>query len=406
MKRIALLLAALATLVAGAAAAKEPAIVHATAALAVVGGEVQQPKLVWLDPYSLRQLKRGVVKLPGAFAVVRSPSGVRAAAGSSGAGLTIINVKRMKRVVQLALARRPGWSVHPISWPAADRILALEWNDRLGAQALLVVDPAARRVVRRIAFDGLFTWARAGSGVVAVGGPAQSIGPARLIVVDRNGAARTVTLDRISAGAEQAGTEEEPVHRMAWPGLAVDPASRFGYVVGKAKLVAQVDLESLAVTYRELTPARSLARRGKMATGWYREAVWVGDEQLAVSGREYDGLRSEPAGIELVDLEAGSVTRLEGRATNVQMASGRLVVAGERNEGNNVWTGMGVSAYTSEGAKLWHALDGQPVSWVQAAGGYAYIAGPDAYPPTVRVIDLADGAVRTLRGQMPMFVTD
>ena len=31
--------------------------------------------------------------------------------------------------------------------------------------------------------------------------------------------------------------------------------------------------------------------------------------------------------------------------------------------------------------------------------------GEDAYPPTVRVIDLADGTVRTLRGQMPMFVS-
>ena len=87
------------------------------------------------------------------------------------------------------------------------------------------------------------------------------------------------------------------------------------------------------------------------------------------------------------------------------VASGRLLVAGDAGQGDGTWTGMGVAAYTLDGEKLWHVLDGEPVSWLQAAGGYAYVMGEDAYPPTVRVIDLADGTVRTLRGQMPMFVS-
>jgi hypothetical protein len=33
------------------------------------------------------------------------------------------------------------------------------------------------------------------------------------------------------------------------------------------------------------------------------------------------------------------------------------------------------------------------------------VPGPDAYPATVRVVDLATGAVRTVRGEMPYFVT-
>ena len=36
---------------------------------------------------------------------------------------------------------------------------------------------------------------------------------------------------------------------------------------------------------------------------------------------------------------------------------------------------MGVAAYTLDGEKLWHALDGEPVGWLQAAGGYAYVVG-------------------------------
>jgi hypothetical protein len=66
---------------------------------------------------------------------------------------------------------------------------------------------------------------------------------------------------------------------------------------------------------------------------------------------------------------------------------------------------MGLAAYTLDGQKLWHVLDGEPVSWVQSTGGYAYVVGEEAYPATVRVIDLADGSVRTLRGQLPLFVT-
>ena len=87
------------------------------------------------------------------------------------------------------------------------------------------------------------------------------------------------------------------------------------------------------------------------------------------------------------------------------MADGRLLVAGDASKGDGDWTGMGVAAYTLDGDKLWHVLDGEPVGWLQAAGGYAYVARPGVYPQRVRVIDLADGSVRTLRGQLPLFVT-
>jgi hypothetical protein len=82
-----------------------------------------------------------------------------------------------------------------------------------------------------------------------------------------------------------------------------------------------------------------------------------------------------------------------------------LLVGGDQGAGDGTWTGMGLAAYTLDGQKLWHVLDGEPVSWVQSTGGYAYVVGEEAYPPTVRVIDLADGSVRTLRGQLPLFVT-
>jgi hypothetical protein len=309
------------------------------------------------------------------------------------------------KLIPGAIAKRSGWTVSPYSWPSDRRLIALEWSDRLG-QRLTIADPATRRVIARIAVDGYSIWERTASGVIGLGRVDDGIGPASLIVVDQSGVTRKVPLERITAGGEQIGTEEEPVHRMSWPAIAIDPEGRFAYVIGKASLLAQVDLESLTVTYRELTAPRSLAASRKMATGWYRQAVSLSNGQLAVAGVEYDGLRSQPAGLELVDVKAGTVRRLEARVSNVLKASGRLLVAGASSNGDGTWKGMGLAGYTLEGDKLWHALDGAPVSWVQTAGGYAYVVGDEGYPSTVRVIDLADGSVRVLRGQMPFFVTN
>jgi hypothetical protein len=405
VRRIALLLAGVGLAVAGSigpgtATAKEPAVVHTNAELAVLDGEIQQPKLAWLSPRTLKQLKRGSVPLAGAFAVIMSPSRARAAAGSAGRGLQIVDVKRMKLLHRVA--PRPGWSVHPISWPTAERLLALEWNDRLGGQTLLVADPVSRRAVKRIRFDGYSTWARTPTGVIGLGRVGEGIGPASLLIVDRDGGTRSVALERISAGGEQTGSEEEPDYRMASPALAVDLVARHAYVVGQSSLVADVDLDTLAVSYPDL---RRPAAITKIVTGWHRQAVALGEGRLAVAGSDYDRLRRDPSGLQLVDVHAGTMRRIEGRASFALAASGRLLVAGDASKGDGNWTGMGVAAYTLDGDKLWHVLDGQPVSWLQAAGGYAYVVGPESYPPTVRVIDLADGSVRTVRGQLPMFVT-
>lgn len=48
---------------------------------------------------------------------------------------------------------------------------------------------------------------------------------------------------------------------------------------------------------------------------------------------------------------------------------------------------MGVSAYSTAGRKLWHALDEEPVWWLDAAGGNVYVLGPGDAPSIVRVID-------------------
>jgi hypothetical protein len=419
MKRLAALLTVLlAAVVAGSvghpvAAAKEPAVIHTTAALAVIGGEIEQPKLVWLDPQTLKQLKRGVVKLADAHSSVFSPSARKIAVGSSAFGIRIVDIRRMK-LISSGTGRRFGWDINPIHWPTQRRLLALEWHQRLASTRLVVIDPVSRRTLKRVAVDGYTSWARTGSGLVAVGGPTESIGPARVLVVDQDGGTRSIQLERIPAGGRTEGTEEEPTYRVASPGLAVDPDLRHAYVVGQEGLVADIDLDTLEVAYRELARPASLlgrfldwlqpAANAKIVNGWHRQAVSLGGGKLAVSGSDYDRTRRSPAGLELVDVRANRMRSLEGRASYAMVASGMLLVAGDSSSGDGDWTGMGLAAYTLDGDKLWHVLDGAPVSWAQTAGGYAYVAGEEAYPQTVRVIDLADGSVRTVRGQMPFFV--
>lgn len=405
MKRIALLLAGLATLV-PAAAAKEPAVTRATAVLAVIGADDGYAKLTWLEPSTLRQLKRGSVKLGDANGAVYSPNRTKVAMGSSAFGVRVVDVRRMK-LMGTGLGRRLGWHLNPISWPTARRILAIEGHKRLPTSRLVVIDPVARRVLKRTPLDPPYSrWEPAARELVALASPLEGIGPARVVVVDASGVTRAVTLERIHAGGRTEGAEEDPTYTLASPGLAADVAGRKAYVVGKAPLLAEIDLDTLAVAYRELLPSRSPAAREKVVTGWSRQVTWLGDGRIAATGTEYDGLRSTPAGLQLIDVRSGTVRTVDARAGFAIAASGMLLAGGVQRDGaSGAEQGMGIAAFSPAGDELWRALADEPVWWAQAAGGYAYVVGPEAYPPTVRVIDLATGATRTVRGQLPYFVS-
>jgi hypothetical protein len=428
MKRATLLL--FASLIAGGiagsagqpvAAAKGPAaeVAHASAVLALVGGEVEQAKLVWLNPRTLKRIGRESVLLGGnAFSPVLSPTGGRVAVGGSSTdGIRIADVFRMKLLSRLA--RRSGsWMVSPIAWPAAHRLIALEWNDRAEGQAgLVVLDPSARRVVRRTQLGGYAgsVAVAGGQDVVLVGGQSEGIGPAHVLVAGADGVVRGLVLDRVLAGGEQVGPDEE-TWRTASPGVAVDSTGRRAFVVGEAPVVAEIDLDSLGVTYRDLSRSASFLDRlhawlepaadAKSLVGWSRQAVWLGDGLLAVAGTEYDRLASRPSGLEIIDVNSGSTRTVEPDASFSTVSQGILVTGGAASDGTTeAQSGMGLSGFTSAGSKLWSALKGQPVWSAEAAGGYAYVAGPDAYPRKVRVVDLATGEVRTVRGEMPFFIT-
>jgi hypothetical protein len=415
VKRLALLLALAATTIAGSAAAQPAARAHvakSSKVLAVVGTDVNAPSLRWLDPSTLRRLGPRGVALAGGQSPVFSPNGSKIAAGSEGSGIEIADVRRMKVIARVA--RLTAWGSSPVAWLAPNRLLALQRSDRSGAQMLAVIDPVAKKVVRRVPLNGYPAWQAAGREVVFVGHDGDGIGAASLLVVDRNGGVRRVALDRIQAGWRMEGTEPEAVYRQASPGLAVDGAGH-AYVVGQPTVVADIDLATLAVTYHELRLPSSLLGRflswlqptasAKAAAGWSRQAVWLGSGRLAITGSDYEGLRTTPAGLTLADLVSGELQPLEPDAGYAVLAGDLLLGVGASwDSATEVESGMGIAAYSLDGRRLWSALADEPVWWVQATGGYAYIDGRTSYPETVRVVDLESGSVRTLRGRMPSFV--
>ena len=291
------------------AAAKEPAVVHATAALAVVGYEGRT--LAWVDPRTLKQLKRGTVKLGNVVSPVLSPSGNRVAVGSKSLGIRLADPKRMK-LMPASIARRSGWTVEPIAWPVYRRSFALEWNDASNRFTLAVADPISRTVSsqargRRLHELGANADRRCRARTARRGH--------RACVAARRRPRRRNAHSRPRAHLRRRrvlGTEEEPDYRMASPALAVDLVARRAYVVGQSTLVADVDLSTLAISYRD---TRRPAAITKIVTGWH-QAVALGDGRLAVAGSNYDRLRRDPAGLQLVDVQTGTMRNLEERASS------------------------------------------------------------------------------------------
>jgi hypothetical protein len=377
-------------------------------------------RLAWLDPSTLRPLKRASVALPGgAWSPVRSPAGQYVALGGVGStGVRVVDVRRMKLTAQVA-RRSSQRYLRPLAWPSPRRLLVLDYpqNAQGTPEALLAIDPVSKKVVGRTVRASVAyawtEWASAGQRLVLLSEPTGRIGPARLVVFGPDaGILRTGDV-----GIAGHWPEGPPQSQLASPGLAVDPTGRSAYIV-ELQSVTRVDLETFDTSYAQLSESRSLlsrilgwiepAAQAKLLAGFSRQATWLGDSQLAVSGAQYTGARSTPAGLQLVDADTGAARTLEPRASGHTVTAGLLLLAfgAARDEQAQEETGMGLAAFTLEGTRLWSTLADEPVWLAETAGGYAYVPTPaTTFPSGVRVIDLATGRVlRTVRGELPAFV--
>ncbi len=303
-----------------------------------------------------------------------------------------------------------------MAWPTPGRVLAIvqePWGG--GPLTLGAVDPIKRTLLawRSISDQASVVSTAANSlGLFLLLAPPAGIGSTRLLFVDVQGTARTGVLDGVRAEQESVRRGALRVIRWWVPDLAVDLAGRRAFVVGGAAPVAEIDLRTMRVAYRELREPISFlgrmrnwfepAAQAKGETeGPVRYASWLGDGRLAVSGFDARGaMPSEARGLKLIDTRTWAVRTLDSRAGDFVSTRRLLLSYGCCYRTGN--ESLGLTAYDETGRMLWHLFERKPIHAVQVRGGWAYVRLEGTWrsrgPPLVAVVDLRRGrVVRTVR---------
>jgi hypothetical protein len=137
------------------------------------------------------------------------------------------------------------------------------------------------------------------------------------------------------------------------------------------------------------------------AAGPFRNALWLGDGRLAVTG--YDGSakghhREVPSGLELIDTASWTSHQVDRRSSGAVLAAGTLLAFGTafgtgQDDANQ---GYGLTLYGPGDRQPVHRFGDQQVSWVQTNRELAYVQVMDANLGGVgdyAVLDLRSGRV-------------
>jgi hypothetical protein len=379
----------------------------------VTSSDTMATELARLDPRTLRPLPGARLKLTGSWPMLAvAPDRSRAVLGSEAGDLTVIDLVHLRQLgaVQTDL---PGAAILGWGWVGRSRLLLIDTSHQ-AATEVLAVDVSSRRVVRQQRVGGVVQgYARLPHGLALLVTPANAIGRARLVVSDANAGLRSVALAQINAGFKQFDDTDGSGPRMeqAIPGITADPTGRRVYVVPGGGPVAEVDLASLQVSYHRLgqsaSPWQRLARwwappaEAKIISGPSRNALWLGDGQLAVTG--YDGSakghhREIPSGLELIDTRTWTVRQVDRHASSAVLAAGRLLAFGTAfgtgPDGAN--QGYGLTLYGPGDHRPVHRFGAKQVSWIQVNGDVAYVQLMDANlsdEEGYAVVDLRSGRV-------------
>jgi hypothetical protein len=358
------------------------------------------PRLVGVDPATFSALPgRGLKLGESAWAWAFSPDRTRLAFASDKGGVQIVDPARMRIVRTISSAGKP----ETIAWLAPNRLV---WAEPFHVVA---ADPGSGRVVRGTFVEfTLQNSAVAPGALVLLAAPNAGFGRATLVLVGPDGRMRKVALPRIRAGVDYSrGVSETPIGRS--PGLAVDPQGGRAFVVGGGEPVAQVDLASLAVRFHELGGSSSFLSRlhgwldpaalAKGLNGPERQALWLGNDLLAVTGadgrvdKDVNGrsmLSRTPVGVTLVDVRTWRTRRIDDAATDVSLAGSALAAYGasydERVQRN---VGSGLSLYRPDGTRIAHLFGSEPAWALWPVGSRALVA----VSPRVVIVDLDDATV-------------
>ncbi len=339
--------------------------------------------LVRVDPRTLRLLPgRRLSVGPHLHSWALSPNGSRIAySPHPGRAVYFADARTLRPLGQMVFSKGGG-----VAWLTPRRLVWIE------SGGYVIADPVTRRYLTTRRVDGrLFGGVRAGDRLVLLVAPSGVVGPSRLLVVDTTGSARSVNLDRIQSGYGRCGSRQ--------PGITIDSAGQQVFVAGTDGVLAMVELDTLAVSYHSLGGTEPAG--GDACEYRWRTARWLGDGLIALSGRDRHDfttatgrsqMRLEPAGLQLVDVRSWSARMLDERADAFRFVDRQLIATGSRwdTSVSERPEGMGVAAYTLDGAKRFHLFEGQSSSVAEAYDGRAYVAlerGPLA------IVDLERGVV-------------
>ncbi len=353
-------------------------------------------RLFYADPVSLQPIPARSLHLDfhwGDF--LRSPNGSLLALSRNDAPeLRFVRLHGLRFAGAMSFTE--GQFVRLVSWPSPHLLLAL-----VDSSQVLAIDPTARKVLWRRSIDGsVIDIQPAPGGVVALAAPAARIGPSRIVVLGTDGSRRSVLLERVLAGFHRNQSWQDFTGTIRTPGLAVDAGGKRAYVVGASEPVAQIDFASMRVSYHG--GDRGLA---KAARGPRRQATWLGNGLLAVSGTDSSistDVQSKvqesitPSGLVLINTRtwtSRSVQRNADTATTVD----RLLLAYRSgyDSGTNARVGSGLTIYRLDGRPFAHILGRTPISRVQVQGGlaYAWLTRGSGPSDQVAVVDLRSGRI-------------
>jgi hypothetical protein len=390
-----------------------PSATHASAeepVLALVS-QGTTSELVRLDPRSLAPVE-GTTRVPLGLQDIpwaMSPDGSALALGSGrSTSLVFVDLRSLRRTGRIATAFTTA-----LAWPTPDRLVLLERRPRRWWFAL--VDPTARVVVSRTPIGRRWYVAAAAitrDGLAILAAPEHRIGPPRLLVLEANGRARRVTLRGIDAGQRRKRLADDR-YRLWYrnPGLAVDPEQGRAYVVTAGTRVAEIDLVTLAVAYREVRTLRArshgsgssgLASAGRsggnvLSTGTQRQAYWLGNGAIASAGWDERLVRGQAgeasqhdaaAGLTLTDTRRRTARRLSAEARWFHTTADSIVaqVPPSRRPGT------ALVGFAHEGGERFRIELDRVWAGVQSAGTYVYLGlGAEYRPHAVAVVDARTG---------------
>jgi hypothetical protein len=369
--------------------------------------------LAWFEPLTLRMLPVRKAPLGGhlgswAFSADRAVLAIATCGGQRAArpGVRFVNARRMRVSGDLRLPLDHE-CVGPLTWLRPRRLLAVV--QRSNDTEIAVIDPVARRVLRREPLpSGPWAVAHTRDELVMLLGTSGSFAPARIAVLDAQGNLRMVTVDRVLAGTVVDARSEDFLGRTISPGLAVDSDTNRAFLVPATGPVAEIDLETLAVSYHELdSPSRlqrflrwlTPAAEAKAMEGPVREARWLGDGMLAVSGMDYSIETNsagevveagKPAGVRLIDTRSWRTRMLSAGSSGFAVAPGLVIAQGGRWDSAAQRTfSPGLFAFGLDGRERWRLHAGED-RWLNPVGslGYGFVWIAEGQ---LEVVDVATG---------------